>query len=268
MKISIITINYNNRDGLQKTIESVIGQTYTDYEYIIIDGGSTDGSIDIINQYKDRIIYWVSEPDKGIYNAMNKGILKTAGEYCNFMNSGDYFYNNSVLEKFFAQKVLNEDIIFGKYVSSRFPEGSGFSKPDLTMLDLCRTHPNHQSSFIKKKLFENTLYDESLKLVSDWKFFIEAIILQNCTVRIVDEIIAYYDLNGLSEVNHKAVKEEHDRVLREFLPERIYQDYIYLVRSDSTLLELTPYFNKTRGFQKFIYKIVYLLIRIYKFIKR
>lgn len=88
MKYSIITINYNNADGLRRTIESVVNQTYKDIEYIIIDGGSTDGSVDVIKEYGSQIDYWVSEPDKGIYNAMNKGILQAHGEYLNFMNSG------------------------------------------------------------------------------------------------------------------------------------------------------------------------------------
>ena len=81
MKLSVITINYNNRDGLKKTIESVVNQTYKDFEYIIIDGGSTDGSVEVLKEYSDKIDYWVSEPDKGIYNAMNKGIDIAKGEY-------------------------------------------------------------------------------------------------------------------------------------------------------------------------------------------
>ena len=96
MKLSVITINFNNRDGLRKTIESVVKQTYKDFEYIIIDGGSTDGSVDVIKEYADKIDYWVSEPDKGIYNAMNKGIDVAKGEYCIFMNSGDVFFSNDV----------------------------------------------------------------------------------------------------------------------------------------------------------------------------
>ena len=87
MKLSIITINLNNAAGLRKTIQSVVNQTYIDFEYIIIDGFSSDGSIEVIKEYADRINYWVSEPDRGIYNAMNKGILKTSGEYIHFLNS-------------------------------------------------------------------------------------------------------------------------------------------------------------------------------------
>ena len=101
MKFSIITINYNNCEGLRRTIESVVNQTCHDFEYIIIDGGSTDGSVDVIKQYADQIDYWVSEPDKGIYNAMNKGVAVAKGEYCLFLNSGDSLHNNSALAKVF-----------------------------------------------------------------------------------------------------------------------------------------------------------------------
>ena len=112
MKFSIITINYNNVEGLRNTIKSVVNQTYTDYEFIIIDGGSTDGSVEVIKEYANIITYWVSEPDKGIYNAMNKGIEVANGEYLNFMNSGDCFYNNDVLQKV-ADYHLEKDMIVG-----------------------------------------------------------------------------------------------------------------------------------------------------------
>ena len=91
MKLSIITVNLNNLEGLKKTYESVVSQTFTDYEWLVIDGGSTDGSREFIEQHQDKFAYWCSEPDKGIYNAMNKGIVRAKGEYLNFMNSGDYF---------------------------------------------------------------------------------------------------------------------------------------------------------------------------------
>ena len=98
MKLSIITINYNNARGLERTIKSVICQTFTNYEYIIVDGGSTDGSLEVINKYADHISKWVSEPDEGIYNAMNKGTRMASGEYFNYMNSGDCFCDAHVLE--------------------------------------------------------------------------------------------------------------------------------------------------------------------------
>ena len=97
MKFTVITINYNNADGLRQTILSVVGQTCDDYEYVIIDGGSTDGSVEVIKEREDKISYWVSEKDGGIYNAMNKGVKAARGEYLIFMNSGDIFYDNKVL---------------------------------------------------------------------------------------------------------------------------------------------------------------------------
>ena len=97
MKYSIITVNFNNKEGLRKTIESVIHQTFHDFEFIVIDGGSTDGSADVLKEYHTQIDYWVSEPDGGIYQGMNKGIKKATGDYLNFMNSGDCFFAVDVL---------------------------------------------------------------------------------------------------------------------------------------------------------------------------
>ena len=103
MKLSIITVNLNNAVGLKKTICSVINQTFLDIEYIIIDGGSLDGSLEIIKEYEKKITYWVSEPDSGIYNAMNKGIMHANGEYLQFLNSGDWLVNDSIIEKFLKE---------------------------------------------------------------------------------------------------------------------------------------------------------------------
>jgi glycosyltransferase involved in cell wall biosynthesis len=113
MKLSIITINYNNKAGLQKTIDSVICQTWKDYEWIIIDGGSTDGSKELIEQYQQHFAYWCSEPDKGVYNAMNKGVEHAHGMYVSFMNSGDVFHDGDVLANVFS-KALHGDILIGQ----------------------------------------------------------------------------------------------------------------------------------------------------------
>ena len=104
MKLSIITVNLNNLEGLKKTYESVVCQTFTDYEWLVIDGGSTDGSREFIEEHQDKFAYWCSEPDKGIYNAMNKGIVRAKGEYLNFMNSGDYFVLRKRWQEFLAKK--------------------------------------------------------------------------------------------------------------------------------------------------------------------
>ena len=175
MKLSIITVNLNDCNGLKKTIESVICQTFTDYEYIVIDGASTDGSVDVIKQYANKITYWVSEPDTGIYNAMNKGILQAKGEYCLFLNSGDWLVENNILEKVFSI-TFDEDIVYGydKHVGSSkvkcYPEKWNFR----VFLD--DTLP-HVASFIKRNLFyEVAFYNEENKAISDWEFFVLAIV--------------------------------------------------------------------------------------------
>ncbi len=112
VKLSIITVNLNNSAGLRKTIESIVKQTFKDFEYIIIDGGSTDGSAEVIKEFADKITYWVSEPDKGIYNAMNKGILHAKGEYLLFLNSGDWLADDDLLSKVFCEP-RTADIIYG-----------------------------------------------------------------------------------------------------------------------------------------------------------
>lgn len=126
--ISVVTVCYNAADTIEKTMLSVLNQTYHDIEYIIIDGGSTDGTVEIIRKYADRIAYWVSEPDKGIYDAMNKGIKVATGEWINFMNAGDEFVDANVLDKlFFAKTVANVDVIYGNTLM-KYTEGISFTK--------------------------------------------------------------------------------------------------------------------------------------------
>ena len=160
MKYSIITVNYNNKEGLRQTIESVINQIYRDYEFIVIDGGSTDGSADVLKEYDDQITYWVSEKDNGIYNAMNKGIAKATGDYLNFMNSGDCFYASDVLKNV-ANYQSDADFIVGKdyHYSERKQRGhASIQPPRTTMMHFFMGTLDHQSSFIKRELFENSLF--------------------------------------------------------------------------------------------------------------
>jgi glycosyltransferase involved in cell wall biosynthesis len=200
MKLSIITINLNNAEGLKKTIESVVTQTFNDYEYIVIDGSSTDGSVDIIKQYADKITYWVSEPDKGIYNAMNKGILKAKGEYCQFLNSGDTLVNNNILKKVFDEK-LQEDIIYGNVFSlSKNGDKSIANAPDKwTLITFLNETIAHQAAFIRRQLFsEISLYDETLNIISDWKFFVLAIIVHNKSYIHLPYCISIWENWGIS----------------------------------------------------------------------
>lgn len=216
-KLSIITINYNNLEGLIRTVESVVDQTWNEFEYIVIDGGSTDGSAAYLETQKDKINYWVSEPDKGIYNAMNKGIEVASGEYLLFLNSGDHFYENSVLEmnyKFIKDYDLiyfNIKVISGKteYIKN---------SPDYLVFSyfINDTLP-HQATFINIDLFEKAgYYDESLKIVSDWKFFVESVCKFNATYLKIENILATHYLDGISAIpeNWPLILEERNSVLK------------------------------------------------------
>ncbi len=197
--ISIITINFNNLVGLKKTMTSVLGQTWTGFEYIVIDGGSTDGSAAYIESQKDRIDYWVSEPDSGIYNAMNKGIKVATGEYLLFLNSGDALFSNEILHQNYKFLTLYDIIYFNLNVVD---EKKTFIKkyPDQLLFSyfVNDTLP-HPATFIRKTIFNKIgLYDESLKIVSDWKFFIQSICKFNYTYKRIDATLATFYLDGLS----------------------------------------------------------------------
>lgn len=197
-KISIITINYNNLEGLKKTVSSVGGQTWTDFEHVIIDGSSTDGSAEYLKDLNDEV-NWESESDKGVYHAMNKGIKKAKGEYLLFLNSGDHFYSEKVLsdhnaklqEKdiiYFNLKVIDEDKVFVK----EYPEVLSFSY-------FVKDTLPHPATFIKKELFDRFgLYDENLKIVSDWKWFMDAICKNNVSYKKVNATLSIFYLDGLS----------------------------------------------------------------------
>lgn len=241
MKYSIITVNFNNKEGLRKTIESVIYQTFHDFEYIVIDGGSTDGSADILKEYDKYITYWVSESDKGVYNAMNKGIAKSHGEYLNFMNSGDCFYDNTVLQHI-TDSNQTADIIVGKDYHFNPSTQQGFTSilpPYISMLTFIRHTLPHQSTFFKRQLFDNSLYDETLKIVADVKFYIQKICIEQCSVQMVDDIICQREPDGISNsLNEKRIL-EHQQIISEYLPAGAILDYETLYMLDkSTMYKL------------------------------
>jgi len=271
LKLSIVTINKNNSAGLRKTIESVLKQTFTDYEYIIIDGGSSDGSIDIIKENGDKLSYWVSEPDKGIYNAMNKGILRAKGDYLQFLNSGDCLVDETILSKVFDVENL-ADIIYGD-IYEVFADGDKKLRVSLTEDNLTLANFNsntnatiqHPASFIHKSLFSMGLYDENYKVIADIKFFIERIILQNCTVKYLKFVITNFNMEGYSSNPATWAKtiEERNNIFKELLPPRIYKDYEVLFKfKDSPLLIYIPILEKTTGLNKLVVRVVDYIIKI------
>lgn len=238
MKFTIITVNYNNRDGLKNTILSVLYQTNKDFEFIIIDGGSTDGSIDVIKQYESHITYWVSEKDNGIYQAMNKGIRQAKGEYLNFMNSGDSFYDANVLD-YVDKELDNYDIVVGKEFHQNPRTGetaTTFLPARISMATFVVSYLPHQSGFIKRSLFDNNLYDENLRIVGDWKFYMQQIVNYGRTIKLLDHIISKREQGGISNANSFLNSEERMIVLNEMLPPGISKDYNSLAKLDTTTL--------------------------------
>lgn len=215
MKLSIITINYNNKAGLQRTIDSVICQTWHDFEWIVIDGGSTDGSKQLIEQYQSHFAYWCSEPDNGVYHAMNKGITHAKGEYLLFLNSGDALYEDNVLQKV-DDVHSSADIISGQAVRMDTNELLRHYDKNLLM-QLYHDTLNHQATLIKRDLFKDTCYDENLKIVSDWKFWLEAILWKKASVDVVDVIVTKQDMTGISS-DQKKEYEERECVLQQLMP--------------------------------------------------
>ena len=230
MRLSIITINYNNRDGLLKTIESVIAQTFKDYEWIIIDGGSTDGSRELIEQNAEHFSYWVSEPDNGVYHAMNKGIKVAKGEYLLFLNSGDWLYDGRVLQTILG-KEHTADILYGYMLIEENGTicHSAMMKPVLHWTDFIGNTLPHQASFIKRGLFEKCgLYDESYRIAGDTKFFIKAIVWEKATYEFIPERISVFQAGGISS-DSKRFEERDVRLRNEMFPKMVLDDYKEIV---------------------------------------
>lgn len=220
MKLSIITINYNNLEGLKRTYESVVSQICQDFEWIIIDGGSTDGSKEFIEEHQDKFAYWCSEPDKGIYNAMNKGIAKATGEYLQFLNSGDNLVDDNVIEEFLALD-MKEGLIAGDVMLDN-SEDNIKVHPDEEEMDFDYMRHDticHQSLFIKRDLHAlHGMYDEDLRIVSDWKFILECLIVHNCSYKHWHRVVVNYMCDGISSQpeNWRISNLERNKVLQRY----------------------------------------------------
>jgi len=263
MKLSIITVNLNNASGLQKTIESVVSQTFPDYEYIVIDGGSTDGSMDVIKQYTDGITYLVSEPDRGVYHAMNKGIALAKGEYCLFLNSGDWIIRHDGLQYIFDKNPV-EDIL---YSDAQHGEVRLSYTNRLTLLTFFEGSITHQATFIKKSLFSTYgIYNEEYEIVSDWEFFIKTIITEQCSYQHIPFLLTYFDVNGKSYLHKDILEKERNKVIKEHFP-MMYDVYVRLrslrfIQEEMNFykysrviqlikkIQLSDFYRKIRGFKE------------------
>lgn len=266
MKLSIITINRNNGVGLRKTIKSVISQNFNDIEYIVIDGASTDESVEIIKEYSSQIFYWVSEPDNGIYNAMNKGILKASGDYLLFLNSGDWLVDN-ILDELIEKYNFTYDIIYGNTfiednIKNKVHSHKAFCKDKITFYDLRFDTICHQSTFMKRDLFQRYgLYDENFKIISDWLFFIKVIIFENVSVKYVDIFVSYVEANGIGSSLNANVEKEN--VIKTLLPIKILEDFDIMKEQSILIDKLSADLNRYKNRFYLIDKIVSVVKKIF-----
>ncbi len=305
MKVSIVTINYNNVEGLKRTLASVAEQGYRDIEHIIIDGGSTDGSVDVIRDYVNTIkrsvtinqstiqVKWVSEPDNGIYNAMNKGIEIALGyrvvnalnrselvedkfnevdrpkqsgvenkvlpEYIQILNSGDILAAPDVTVRMVAavEKAEYPELLYGNMIKKDYAKGKIIGKSgevEYSLRQYYESTMNHDCCYIRRDLYQTYgLYDENLKIVSDWKWFLQAIGLGNVWPVYADIDVTIFDASGISETNLKLRNKERRQVLEEVLSPAVLADY------DKYAFPMEQY-NRLKKYH--LWPIVYFMERV------
>lgn len=281
MKISIITINWNNAVGLERTIRSVIEQTYFDIEYIVIDGGSTDNSVEVIKKYADRISYWISEKDNGIYNAMNKGVDAANGNYCLFLNSGDKLLTPDSIVNVLKSNDLKEDIISCDLFTDKGKLTSFRSAPSFKPTDLYMSIYNpipHPATFIKTSLIKRYKYNEKSKVAGDWMFFFDSLVINNATYKHIPIPLSLFYLDGISSVggNPKGRVEcinylsqyMHPAIVNELKSENLRKEYM-LANSSISLNKYSFHFLYLFYRILFIgeYKFCRPLVSLYKNIK-
>ncbi|NGF56306.1 glycosyltransferase [Parapedobacter sp. SGR-10] len=260
VKFSVITINYNNAQGLVNTIKSVIEQDYKNFEYIIIDGGSTDGSTEIITQYQNHIDYSVSEKDNGIYHAINKGIKAASGDYVIFMNSGDRFYDTHTLTAYVDNITSSEYGVYYGNSIGLFQSNNQvqLKQPeDLNLSFWFFNSLSHQATAINRKLFDvYGLYDENMEITSDWQYFVELFLLRNVKFKYIDRDMAYYDMHGISSDPAMAAKNLNEREI--FIKERLpqfWEEYTILKELRSPTHKRQTHFEYIQTFP-FAYRIL------------
>lgn len=271
MKISIVTINFNNAEGLKRTIDSVDVQTYKEYEHIIIDGNSTnDDSVRIIQEYDyqqrsasngtNPSIRWISDSDKGIYAAMNKGVRMAQGEYVLMLNSGDTLIDEHVLERIVPQ-LDGIDIVQGNTIeehNGKTVKNRGHGRSEITMHDVMEGNFLHQASFCRRDLFVRYGYfDESYAIVADKKFFMTCLGLHDATFKYVDLDVANFDTTGISSATSgewsKKHEKENERLRNELFSARL-REYI----ENSEMDVLSDKLNR----HNWVKKITMFLLRI------
>lgn len=230
-RVTVITVCYNSEKDIEKTMLSVLNQSYQNIEYIIIDGASKDRTVDIAklisSQYQKRDIRVFSEPDKGIYDAMNKGISKANGEWLNFMNAGDTFASNSIVSDMVSEisdgiRILRGNII--RNYNGFHVKSCGVVSQNPGLMDMFNNTFHHQACFIQRSLFHDFgLYSTAYKLCSDWKFFFDCVVLHHVKTKYVDKTVALFEMDGASSKNVIRYIDERESYLKSVLGEEIFE---------------------------------------------
>lgn len=272
-KISIITVCYNDKQGFIQTAESVLRQSCKDFEWIVIDGGSTDGSRLEIERLNNHIDYWVSEADKGIYNGMNKGIAKASGEYCLFLNSGDFLCSRKSIERVVDRLDGTDIIVFDIFSEKKWPFGL---KPyyimpsSITLGTFVNAGICHQAAFIKTSLLKKNNYDESLRITSDWKFFFEELIVRQSSYKHVGLPFASFDSTGISSKNDERNNNEKQSVLESYFDASVINQVKSAGKWDVALAKTAGYPLLTKVVESLIFvdkKITQRFVAVYKNLK-
>lgn len=227
-RLSIITVNYNDVAGLRKTLDSIHSQTFRDFEWIVIDGGSTDGSKDFLSEHQTETAWWCSQQDNGIYNAMNKGIGHAEGEYILFLNSGDTLYAPDTLKEVF-DRTPDADVFYGDWTEALpgHPRKRCHSSEKVNFYSFSVRPLCHQTAFIRTSLMKQSPYDETYHICADWKKWME-LSRKGCTFEHIPVTICHFVLGGLSYRSVKERRLEQERLLRESYPEDLAEVLIGL----------------------------------------
>lgn len=238
MIISVITVCYNDKENLRKTIESVISQTYKNLEYIIIDGGSKDGTDILVSEYKKLFpITFLSEKDEGIYDAMNKGVKLSTGKWLNFMNAGDTFFNKNSLQ--LATENLSEeyDIVYGD-TEIRY-ENFKIIKKEPKPNNLWMGRTPHQSSLIKSDTMRRYWYNKNNKIVADLEFFL-TVYFNKGKIKKINQIISSFAKNGITEKLDKQVIIDAKKTVKKFTSNPLVDVYYTIIKIKPILKKILP----------------------------
>lgn len=263
MKISIITICYNDKKGFERTANSIVKQTFKNYEWIVIDGGSTDGTVESIQKYEGRIKYWVSESDTGIYNAMNKGTFHAEGEYCLYLNSGDRFCSTKSLERASSRAwkadVLSFDMFFD--TGNRFIPCKS-SPNEINYTRFVQSSLFHQATFVRTSVAKQIPYDEKYRIVSDCKFWFQVLIVDGYTYQHFNIPLSIFDTNGISSTINEQQIVERKSFLAEYFDKRIVDK----IHKDTSLLKIVESLSESKLSRSAITLCIRNIIRCDRFL--